>query len=83
MTMLELVEAYLWIGVAVTIIEMLFFFPWGSVTAEAERHLGHLGLPAPVLSFLVVIGVVYAAVRTTVAWPAVVYDRLKELGGKT
>lgn len=83
MTLLELVGAYLRIGVAVTIIEMLFFVPWGSVTAEAEKHLGHLGLPAPVLSLFAVVGVVYAAVRTTVAWPEVVYDRLKELGGKT
>ena len=82
MTLLELVGAYLRIGVAVTIIEMLFFFPWGSVTAEVERHLGHLGLPAPVLSLFAVIGVVYAAARTLVAWPEVVYGHWKRFGGK-
>lgn len=83
MTLLELVEAYLQIGLAVTIIETLFFFPWGGVTAEVEKHLGHLGLPAPVLSLFAVVGVVYAAVRTTVAWPEVVYGQWKRLGGKT
>ena len=82
MTLLELVRAYLQIGMAVTVIEMLFFFPWGSVTEETERHLGHLGLPTPVLSLFAVIGVVYAAARTLVAWPEVVYGHWKRLGGK-
>lgn len=82
MTLLELVRAYLQIGMAVTVIEMLFLFPWGSVTEEAERHLGHLALPTPVMSFLAVIGVVYAAAMTLVTWPEVVYGHWKRLGGK-
>ena len=74
MTMLELVKAYLQIGLAVTLIEMLFFFPWKSVMTEVDKHLGHLGIPAFALAGVAVIGVVYAVACAVVTWPKTVFD---------
>ena len=78
MTLPEIIEAYLWIGIAVTMLELAFFFPWNSVMSEVEKHLGHLGIPAVALAGVAVVGMVYAVACTVVTWPKTVYDACKK-----
>ena len=74
MTMPEIIEAYLRIGLAVALVDAAFFFPWKSVMTEVDKHLGHLGIPAFALAGVAVIGVVYAVACTVVTWPKTVFD---------
>lgn len=84
MTIIELGEAYLRIGLAVALVEAVFFFPWKSVMTEVEKHLGHLGMPVFALAGAAVVGVVYAMACTVAMWPMSVYDMCKKKsGGKT
>lgn len=74
MTLPEIIEAYLRIGLAVALVDAAFFFPWKSVMTEVDKHLGHLGIPAFALAGVAVIGVVYAVACTVVTWPKTVFD---------
>ena len=81
MTLPEIIEAYLRIGLAVALVEAAFFFPWKSVMTEVEKHLGHLSLPAFALAGAAVVGVVYAVACTVVMWPKTVFDLFKQKTG--
>ena len=74
MTLPEIIEAYLRIGLAVALVDAAFFFPWKSVMTEVDKHLGHLGIPAFALAGVAVIGVVYAVACAVVTWPKTVFD---------
>lgn len=82
MTLLEIVEAYLLVGVAVALIELEFFFPWQLVIPEAKKYLGHLDLSDGALVGLAVVGVVFALACTVVTWPKSVYDLCKKKTGE-